>query len=87
MINKTIGKEEPNMKCPICGKEMSEGYIYNGSQPLQWLPNSVMPARIKFTKKDEGITLQNKFKLFRESGYRADAFCCGNCHIVIAPTE
>ena len=75
------------MKCPYCGTEMAAGYLYNGSQPLQWLPNSVMPARIKFTKKDEGITLQNKFKFFRESGYRADAFCCGNCHIVIAPTE
>lgn len=75
------------MKCPICGKEMIEGYLYNGSQPLQWLPNGVMPARICWSTTDEGITLKNKFKLFKESGYKAEAFHCQECHIVIAPTE
>lgn len=44
------------MKCPICGKEMSEGYLYNGSQPLQWLPNGVMPARISWTTTDEDVS-------------------------------
>lgn len=75
------------MKCPYCGNEMSEGYIYNGSQPLQWLPNDVMPSRIKWTTKDDGVNLKNTFKLFKESGYKAEAFYCNKCHIVIAPTE
>ena len=75
------------MKCPHCGKEMLEGYLYNGQQPIQWLPNGVMPARIKFTKRDEGVDLKNKFSFFKESGYRAEAFHCYACHIIIAPTE
>ena len=75
------------MKCPHCGKEMSEGYIYNGQQPIQWLPKGVMPARIKFTKRDEGVDLKNKFSFLKESGYSAEAFHCYECHIVIAQTE
>ena len=74
------------MKCPYCGKEISEGYIYNGQQPNQWLPKGVMPARIAFTKRDEGV-LKNKFKFFKESGYCSEAFHCYGCHIVIASTE
>ena len=75
------------MKCPYCGKETEAGYIYNGNQPLQWLPNGVMPSRINWTAKDDGVNLKNKFKLFKESGYKAEAFYCNKCHIVIAPTE
>lgn len=75
------------MKCPYCGKEMPAGYIYNGQQPIQWLPKGVMPARIKFTKKEEGVDLKNKFMFFKESGYIAEAFYCYACHMVIAPTE
>ena len=75
------------MKCPHCGEEMIAGYIYNGQQPIQWLPNGVMPARIKFTRKDEGVDLKNKFSFFKESGYRAEAYHCYACQIIIAPTE
>jgi hypothetical protein len=75
------------MKCPYCGKEMSEGYIYNGQQPNQWLPKGVMPARIKFTKRAEGVDLKNTFHFFKESGYCSEAFHCYGCQIVIAPTE
>lgn len=75
------------MKCPYCGKEMIIGYIYNGSQPLQWLPNGVMPSRINWTTSKNGINLKNKFKFFKESGYKAEAFYCSECHIIIAPTE
>jgi hypothetical protein len=75
------------MKCPYCGKEMPEGYIYNGQQPIQWLPKGIMPARIKFTKRDEGVDLKNKFSFFKESGYSAEAFYCYACNIIIAPTE
>lgn len=75
------------MKCPRCGIEMSEGYIYNGQQPIQWLPKGVMPARMRFTKRDEGVDLKNKFSFLKESGYSAEAFNCYACHIVVAPTE
>ena len=74
------------MKCPYCGQEMSEGYIYNGQQPNQWLPKGVMPSRIKFTKRDTGIDLKNQFK-FKEGGYCSEAYHCYGCQIIIAPTE
>ena len=66
---------------------MSLGYIYNGQQPIQWLPKGVMPARIKFTKRAEGVDLKNKFSFLKESGYNAEAFYCNECCIVIAQTE
>lgn len=75
------------MKCPYCGKEMSEGYIYNGAQPVQWLPKGVMPARISFTATDKGITLKNKFSFFKESGYCAEAHYCYDCQVVVAKAE
>ena len=75
------------MKCPLCGGEMLEGYLYNGQQPLQWLPRGVMPARIVFTKRDAGVDLKNRFSLLKESGYSAEAYHCYGCQIVIAPTE
>ena len=74
------------MKCPYCGGEMFEGYLYNGSQPIQWMRKGAMPARIAFTKTDQGVTLKNRFSLFKESGYCAQAFYCDPCHVVIAPT-
>ena len=27
------------MKCPYCQEEMQLGYIPNGGQPVQWIPN------------------------------------------------
>lgn len=75
------------MKCPYCGEEMSVGYIYNGNQPLQWLPDGVMPSRVNWIATDRGVSLKNNFKLFKESGYKAEAFYCYGCHIVIAPAE
>lgn len=75
------------MKCPYCGKEMSEGYIYNGAQPVQWLPKGVMPARINFTTTNKGITLKNKFSFFKESGYCAEAHYCYDCQVVVAKSE
>ena len=75
------------MNCPYCSKEMVEGYIYNGSQPVQWLPKGVMPSRINFKTTDKGITLKTKFSFFKASGYSAEAFYCDQCNIVIAPTE
>lgn len=75
------------MKCPYCGEEMSVGYIYNGNQPLQWLPDGVMPSRVNWIATDRGVSLKNNFKLFKEGGYKAEAFYCYGCHIVIAPAE
>ena len=43
-------------------KRNGKGLHLYGQQPIQWLPNGVMPARIVFTKRDEGVDLKNKFQ-------------------------
>ena len=72
------------MKCPYCNKEMSVGYIHNGSQPVQWTPNGKKPSAFRFSATDGGIKLNNKLSF---SGYNAEAFYCDACHIVIAKAE
>ena len=72
------------MKCPYCNKEMSVGYIHNGNQPVQWIPNGKKPSIFRFLAADGGVKLSNEFSL---NGYNAEAFYCDACHIVVAKTE
>lgn len=72
------------MKCPYCGKEMSVGYIHNGSQPVQWMPDGKKTSLFRFSTADGGKKLSNKLSL---GGYNAEAFYCDACHVVIAKTE
>ena len=72
------------MKCPYCNKEMSVGYIHNGDQPVQWIPNGKKPSIFRFSAADGGVKLSNNFSL---NGYKAEAFYCDACHIVVAKTE
>ena len=37
------------MKCPYCQKEMLRGYIPNGSQPVQWIPDGEGPSLLSFS--------------------------------------
>lgn len=72
------------MKCPYCEKEMSKGCLYNGSQPVQWIPDGGRPSWLKFTASPDGVSLDNRFTL--RSGYAAEAHDCHACQLVIAPT-
>ena len=72
------------MECPYCNKEMSVGYIHNGNQPVQWIPNGKKPSTFRFSAADGGVKLSNKLSL---NGYNAEAFYCDACHIVVAKTE
>ena len=72
------------MKCPYCNKEMSVGYIHNGSQPVLWIPYGKKPSAFRFSATDGGVKLNNKLSL---GGYNAEAFYCDACHVVIAKTE
>lgn len=74
------------MKCPYCSNEMLQGYINNYDNPVQWFPKDINPSRIRYKKTSASIKLNNKFFLFKY-GYKAEAFYCENCHIVIAQTE
>ncbi len=75
------------MKCPCCNKEMQSGYIHNGSQPVQWIPDGKKPSMFSFSTTKEGIRLVNKFEPFKSNGYSAEAYFCSDCKIVVAPTD
>ena len=72
------------MKCPYCSKEMAQGYIHNGKQPVQWMPHGKKCSMFAFSAADGGVELNNKFSM---SGYCAEADYCDDCHIVIAKTK
>lgn len=72
------------MKCPYCSREMEAGYIHNGNQPVQWIPNGKKPSIFKFSAADDGVKLSNKFSM---GGYDAEAYYCDACHVVIAKAE
>lgn len=75
------------MKCPYCNSEMLSGYIPNGNQPVQWLPDREKPSLFSFTIAGKGVALVNEFAPLKANGYKATAFYCAECKIVIAPTE
>ena len=66
---------------------MASGYIFNYKQPVQWIPNGKKPSMFAFSLSDDGVELKNKFSMFKTGGYKAEAYYCSNCHIVVAPTE
>ncbi|MBQ7005176.1 MAG: MarR family transcriptional regulator [Clostridia bacterium] len=74
------------MKCPYCSKEMLSGYLYNGSQPLQWIPEGEKPLFFNFDVAHYAVELKNKFSFFK-GGYRAETYYCDRCHVVISKTK
>ncbi len=74
------------MKCPCCQNEMRRGYIHNGNQPVQWIPEGKKPSAFSFSTAEDGVTLKNKFEPIRSNGYKAEAHYCGKCRLVVAPT-
>ena len=75
------------MKCPYCQKEMQRGYIPNGSQPVQWIPDDERPSFFSFSVAEQGVPLVNQFKPLKANGYKAEAHYCPDCKVVIAPTK
>lgn len=75
------------MKCPYCKNEMLLGYIPNGQQPVQWIPDGERPSLFSFVTSGTGVSLDNKFSPLKVNGYKAIAYCCIDCGIVLAPTK
>ena len=75
------------MKCPYCQEEMQLGYIPNGGQPVQWIPNGERPSVLSFSIAEQGVPLINQFKPLKTNGYKAEANYCSNCKVIIAPTK
>ena len=64
---------------------MAAGYITNGQQPVQWIPDGEKPSMFSFSTSDKGISLNNKFSPLKANGYKAEAYFCAECGIVLAP--
>ena len=58
------------MRCPYCQKEMQRGYIPNGSQPVQWIPDGERPSVLSFSVTEQGVSLVNQFKPLKANGYK-----------------
>lgn len=72
------------MKCPYCEREMRKGYFIDGSQPIQWIPEGSKPSIWK-TGTAEGAVHLGGGSFWRN--YKADAFYCSFCKVVIAPVN
>ena len=75
------------MKCPYFQEEMQLGYIPNGGQPVQWIPDGERPSLLSFSVAERGVPLISQFKPLKANGYRAEAHYCSKCKIVIAQTK
>lgn len=69
------------MRCPYCQKEMQRGYIPNGSQPVQWIPDGERPSVLSFSVTEQGVSLVNQFKPLKANGYKAEAHYCSDCKV------
>ena len=75
------------MRCPYCNEEMQKGFIPNGGQPVQWIPDGGKPSLLSFSIAEKGVLLIGKFSPLKVNGYRAEAHYCSKCKVVIAPTK
>lgn len=72
------------MNCPHCGAEMKKGYLYNASQPVQWIPEGKKRPFWTHQLAADAIELGEGDWW---DGYQADAYFCFPCKMVIIPME
>ena len=72
------------MRCPSCSRQMKKGYFHAASQPIQWIPEGTKPSILK-TGVAEGAVVLCEGSYWKT--YKADAYYCPTCQIVIAPVE
>lgn len=83
----STNKEAATVICPVCKNEMQEGYLHNGSQPVQWSPKTDRPSPFSFSVAPHAVILRNTFRLFKRGGYSAVSFYCSHCMHVISPVK
>lgn len=64
------------MKCPYCGEEMQEGFLFSSKDGALSFAKKV-PAVFKSAKKAEGFIQITKMKAAHRSSVKANA--CENC--------
>ena len=78
------------MKCPYCGKDMEDGYIYNFDRTIGviWYPKGKLPGHFitaKSIKKKGGMALSS-YSL-RRGGSKLSSSICKSCNIGIYNIE
>ncbi len=72
------------MKCPKCDRVMGSGYVFNGIQPIQWIPENRKPSGWRGGVAEDAVALPGGSFW---NGYRAEAFYCYSCKMVILPVQ
>lgn len=72
------------MKCPYCEREIKKGYFINGSQPIQWIPEGNKPSVWKTGIAKDAVQLGSGSYW---KSYKAEAYYCQSCKIVITPVK
>ncbi len=75
------------MECPYCKKEMKQGYLHNGRQPIHWIPDGNKPAILAYNTAKGSISLRHKPTSPAINGYSTEAYYCAECCVVMAKTE
>ncbi len=70
------------MVCPYCSRAMRKGYFIDREAPIQWIPEGSKPSIWKTGIADGAVTLGSGSYW---KNYRADAYYCSVCKVVIAP--
>lgn len=70
------------MKCPYCQREMKSGFVPNYDIPVQWIPQGRKGPSIRGQVGKDGIRVGDG-GYWR--GYKAEAYYCGVCRIIIIP--
>lgn len=68
------------MKCPYCGKEMDDGYIFNGKTDIVWTPKDQKPS-LFINQTREGQILLKKMNYLK--GCKIKVVRCPICKIQI----
>ena len=66
------------MKCPICNKDMNEGFIYSSKEDIKWTPKGENVGTIINSPKNSEVLLA-KLKLFK--GSKVPVYRCNTCKI------
>lgn len=68
------------MKCPYCGREMDDGYIYSGKTDIVWSPKDEKPNMLINHPRESQILL-GKMNFIK--GIKIKVKRCSNCKIQI----
>lgn len=71
-------------QCPYCNLEMKNGYLYNYTNPNQWIPIDRKPPILRGSVTKGGVRTGNGNWFY---GFDAKSFYCEKCKIILTPVD